>query len=95
MKQIAEFVDERQKTWCIRCAREMRGLRNSRDHVPSKVLLRKPYPTNLPVVDICSRCNAGFAKDEEYVAVFMSAVLSGSSEPKLQRILAGRAIQGR
>lgn len=95
MRQIAEFVDERQKAWCIHCAREMRGLRKSRDHVPSKVLLRKPYATNLPVVEICSRCNAGFAKDEEYVAAFVSAALSGSTEPVLQRIPQGRAILGR
>ena len=53
------------------------GLRKSRDHVPSKVLLRQPYPENLPVVEICSRCNSGFAKEEEYVAAFVSAVVWG------------------
>jgi hypothetical protein len=84
MDQVSEFVDERQKTWCIHCGEWIAGLETSRDHVPSKSLLYEPYPKNLPVVQICKPCNNGFARDEEYVAAFLGAVLTGSTEPERQ-----------
>jgi hypothetical protein len=85
MKQIAEFVDERQKGWCIHCGQWIDGLETSGDHVPSKSLLREPRPENLPVVQTCKSCNTGFSLDEEYLAAFLSAVLTGSTEPERQR----------
>ncbi len=51
------------------------------DHVPSKALLRKPYPPNLSTVDACRECNNGFSADEQYVRTFLSCVLAGSTEP--------------
>ena len=70
MDQIKEFVDERQKAWCIQCGDQLGDVATNRDHVPSKALLRKPYPENLPVVDTCVACNKGFSPDEEYLRLF-------------------------
>lgn len=81
MHQIQEFVDERQKSWCIHCGRYIGALKTNRDHVPSKSLLRKPYPSNLPVVYTCLACNEGFSLDEEYLVAFLGSVLAGSTEP--------------
>lgn len=76
------FVDERFLGCCVYCGAN----RETRDHVPSRVLLDDPLPNNLPVVECCAECNAGFSLDEEYVACFLDAVISGSVEPKgLQR----------
>ncbi|MBZ9881962.1 hypothetical protein LB535_06315 [Mesorhizobium sp. CA10] len=58
----------------------------NRDHAPSKVLLDKPYPANMPLMKVCQPCNSGFAEDEEYVAGFLGALLSGSTEPEAQLI---------
>ncbi len=84
MDQIAESVDERHRAWCIHCGQWIAGLETSRDHVPSKSLLREPHPENLPVVQICKRCNNGFSLDEEYVVAFLGAVLVGSTGPEKQ-----------
>ena len=54
----------------------------NRDHVPSRGLLRKPYPDNLPVVDTCVACNNGFSADEEYMYLFLHCVLTGSTDPE-------------
>jgi hypothetical protein len=84
MDYINEFVDERQNGWCIHCGRTIAQLESNRDHVPSKSLLQKPYPDNLPVVDICRKCNSDFSPDEEYVAAFLGALLSGTTDPNQQ-----------
>jgi len=85
MDQIEEFVDERQKAWCIHCGGWIADLESSRDHVPSKSLLLRPYPPNLPLVQICKSCNAGFSLDEEYLIAFLGSVLVGSTEPDRQK----------
>lgn len=85
MRNIPNFVDERQKTWCVHCARTLASDATNRDHVPTKSLLRDPYPTNLPVVEVCADCNHGFSKDEQYFVAFLSAVVSGSTDPAEQR----------
>lgn len=84
MDQLEEFVDERQKSWCIHCGAWIATSKTNRDHVPSKSLLRKPYPENLPVVEICKTCNEGFSLDEEYLVAFLGAVLAGSTDPDAQ-----------
>jgi hypothetical protein len=84
------FVDERLSGSCVYCG----GVPDSRDHVPSKVLLDDPLPPDLPVVEACSTCNGNFSLDEEYLACFLECVLSGStspeslSRPKIKSILA-------
>ena len=40
-----------------------------------------PIPDNLPVVDICQSCNAGFSRDEEYVVALLATVICGSTSP--------------
>lgn len=84
MEKFEEFVDERQKGRCVHCGGRIAALETSRDHVPSKSLLRKPYPANLPVVVVCKSCNAGFALDEEYLTAFLGSVLAGSTDPDRQ-----------
>lgn len=54
---------------------------DSRDHVPSKVLLDEPYPENLPVAESCSECNGGFSADEEYLSCLIECVIHGATEP--------------
>lgn len=75
------FLDERLKETgsCVYCGAKA----NSRDHVPSKVLLDDPLPSNLPVVEACSDCNGGFSLDEQYLACFLECVLVGASNPDL------------
>jgi hypothetical protein len=77
-------MDDRQKTWCIHCARSLVDVRRTRDHVPTKTLLHPPYPPNLPIVMICHECNQGFSTDEQYIVALMSSVLAGSSEAEAQ-----------
>lgn len=52
--------------------------------MPSRCLLREPYPTNLPVIPVCKACNEGFSLDEEYFAAFLGCVLTGSADPDQQ-----------
>ncbi len=84
MDQIEEFVDERQKAWCIHCGGWIVELESNLDHVPSKILLQKPYPPNLPTVRVCKICNEAFSLDEEYLFSFLSSVLTGSTNPDRQ-----------
>ena len=90
MEQIPNYGDQRQQDFCVHCG----GTTETRDHAPSKILLDKPYPTNLPVLPACPACNEGFSADEEYLACFVECVLHGSTDPvklsrqKVSRILA-------
>lgn len=74
MYQFSKLGDERQTFFCVYCGGDTR----TRDHVPSKVFLDEPYPTNLPVVPACRSCNEGFSMDEEYVACLVECALTGS-----------------
>ena len=76
MKQIKTFSDNRLDYYCAYCG----GWTETRDHVPSKVLLDDPYPDNLPVVQCCKKCNNNFSLDEEYFACFIECVVSGTTE---------------
>src|SRR3546814_14853805 len=67
MERIEEFVDDRQKSWCIHCTRWLAGVETTEDHVPMKSLLVKPRPHHLPVVTICRDCNTGFRSEERRV----------------------------
>lgn len=84
MENITDFSDERHKTWCIHCGRSLSNVTYNRDHSPTESFLRKPYPSNLPVVLICLRCNKGFSKDEDYFVAFLSSVISGTTDPEQQ-----------
>lgn len=58
---------------------EVENRRLTRDHVPSRVFLDEPYPSNLPVVDSCSECNQSFSSDEQYVACLLECIVSGGT----------------
>ena len=47
---------------CIYCGNNA----DSREHVPSKVFLSKPYPDDLFIVPSCKKCNSSFSNDELY-----------------------------
>lgn len=98
MRQLQQFADERLAGFCFICG----GPPDTRDHVPPKVFLDEPYPTNLPIVGACRACNEGTSLDEQYVACFVECVLVGSAlprdvtRPKIARILTDDArLQGR
>ena len=77
MDQLKDFADPRLIDGCIYCG----GFQETKDHVPSKVFLDRPLPTNLPVVPACRECNNGFSRDEEYVACLLEAVAVGTTDP--------------
>lgn len=90
MDQLLELADDRLINNCIFCGAEA----DTRDHVPSRILLDSPYPENLPVVGACKICNQGFSKDEQYLVCFLESVLVGSTEPeKIQRPSVARAMK--
>ncbi len=59
---------------CLYCG----GTPETREHVPPRVFLDKPYPEQLPVVQACSNCNGDFSTHEEYLACLIGCVLAGS-----------------
>ena len=67
---------------------------STRDHVPSRALLDKPYPPHLPVMEVCQECNQGFSKDEQYFVALLGCIMSGTVEideqpdPRIARMLA-------
>ena len=73
------FADERFTGMCVYCG----GEPETRDHVPSKVLLDEPFPSELPVVKACESCNSGFSKDEQYLACLLECVICGTGDPAL------------
>jgi len=79
LEQIRTFSDDRLEGHCIYCGNEP----ETREHVPSKILLDKPFPENLPVVQACAECNQGFSLDEEYLACLLECTLCGTTEPEL------------
>jgi len=87
------YIDERLTGYCVYCG----GIPETRDHVPSRVLLDDPLPSNLPVVECCAACNASFSMDEAYLACFIECILAGSTipsnlkRPKISRILSESA----
>jgi len=88
------FMDEQLTGMCVYCGAQP----ETRDHVPSKVLLDKPYPPLLPVVGACESCNASFSLDEQYLACFIDCVICGGTKtaglrrPNVKRILDGNSV---
>ena len=77
---------------CVYCGRKP----ETREHVPPRVFLNKPYPEQLPVVEACSDCNGGFSTHEEYLACLIECVISGSSVPeKIQNERIARILKER
>ena len=81
MEQLMDYSDERNRVACIHCGVGLDSGNANEDHVPSRCLLDRPLPDYLPTVMICAACNASFALDEEYLCVFLAAVISGGVDP--------------
>jgi len=82
MRQIRTFSDHRLDEMCSYCG----GTPETRDHVPSRILLDNPFPENLPVVPCCEKCNQDFSLDEEYFACAIECILHGTTDlDKLKR----------
>ena len=62
------FFDQRNAGWCVLCGEPLDPAVASREHVPSKALLDKPYPSDLSIVLACPNCNHSLSMDEEYFA---------------------------
>lgn len=65
--------------YCVYCGKQS----NTREHAPSRVFLRKPYPDeDLPVLPACQTCNNGFSDDELYTEVYIDSIryLSGYAD---------------
>lgn len=84
MKGMLDFSDERHKAWCIHCGAVLANVENNLDHVPSKSILDRPFPDNLPTTRICRSCNTSFSNDEEYFIAFLGSVLAGTVDPERQ-----------
>lgn len=90
MDQLRDYADSRLLNGCIYCG----GPAETRDHVPSRCILERPYPANLPVVGSCAECNKGFSKDEQYFVCLVEAALCGSTDPnKIRRPSVARILQ--
>lgn len=81
MDHLNDYADARLLDGCMFCDSPIGYL--TRDHVPSRVLLDRPFPANLPVVDACETCNNGFSLDEEYLACLIDSVVSGTTDPEM------------
>ena len=88
MRQLSDFSDDRFKGACIHCGRGLGGDKTDREHIPTKSLLKKPYPENLQTVEVHPECNFQFSLDEEYLATLLASVLSVSTEPDQGRFSA-------
>lgn len=78
MRNIRTFSDSRLDGWCFHCES---APGNTRDHVPPRVFLDRPFPPNLPVVASCEACNSEASRDEQYVAVLVEVTTCGSTDP--------------
>lgn len=78
MEQLRDFSDERNKMFCPYCGSTTEP--RNREHVPSRFLLDKPYPENLPIIFPCQECNSDYSKDEEYVVCLIECARSGSTD---------------
>jgi len=89
MQQFPNHGDDRNQGWCVYCG----GPDETRDHVPSRVLLDEPLPSNLPVVPACEKCNNSFSRDEEYLACLVECALAGSLATASKRPRVGSILE--
>ena len=94
-KTFQDYSDDRHKGRCFHCGFPIGTHETNREHIPTKSLLVKPFPRDLPVIKVCSKCNESYSKDEEYLSAFISAVLSGTVEPDQQKLEIGRRVFSR
>lgn len=73
------YWDKKSPHGCIYCGRSA----ETREHIPSKVFLKKPYPDNLFTIPACYECNNGYSLDEEYTACCIESLKSLSYKIQL------------
>lgn len=71
---------------CVYCGRRA----TTRDHVPPRSLLERPFPANLPTVPCCERCNRGYSLDEQYFLVLLGQI--GTSKTIAAKVALGGVI---
>jgi hypothetical protein len=73
--------EQGQSQLCLYCNREVA---DTIDHIPSKLLLAKPFPDNLLTVPSCLRCNSSFQKDDEYTRVITAIDIRNANHQAVQ-----------
>lgn len=81
-EELKPFVEYSRKGtyYCIYCG----SIADTREHVPSKTFLKKPLPSDLPVLPACEKCNNGFSSDELYTCTFIECLKSVLVENNLE-----------
>ena len=69
----------------MHCGTGLNSTNTSPEHIPSKCLLRKPYPEEMLTIAACRKCNGAFSIDEEYLKGLLWTVLAGSTDPEKQK----------
>lgn len=82
MRHIDEHPDQRNDDWCHYCE-VMFGqpMLPTREHLPPKVFLDRPYPDNLWTVSACQSCNNRSGSSEVRLAIALEVFVSGSVNP--------------
>jgi hypothetical protein len=78
--------------WLYRPCAYCGGRATTRDHVPPKLLLDRPFPPNLWTVPSCRHCNESFSADETY---FRDALAHVSLDPVVFETTRGDGIVAR
>ena len=93
MEYIEPFSDFRHDLNCVQCGAPKDGRPFTRDHLPTKSLLDRPFPSDLPTLDTCGECNNRLSRDEEYLKVLLACIFGDTCEPdKLSDEKVGRAL---
>lgn len=80
MRHFEDLSDVRLRGPCAYCGEETLEDELTKDHVPSKGLLDRPYPAHLPTVPVHLECNSQFSSGEEYLALFLASVICDSTD---------------
>lgn len=73
MKQVADFSDVRVKGICAYCG----SFSETKEHVPPRAFLEKPFPQNLQTIYSCYKCNQKFSTLEEYASCLFTFLKPG------------------
>lgn len=74
---------------CVYCS----GKANSREHIPSKCFIDKPYPKDLLILPSCDFCNKKFSKDEEFVSCLVEFAYCYYHNKNIERVKFKRTLK--